>query len=476
MSASVRRSLWRALVVAVGLFGSAYAATGYRNDGTGVWPGTSAPTAWSLTEHLLWRTAMPAWSNASPAVGAGKVCVCGEPTSLICADSATGRVAWSAAHDVLATLTGDEKAKASVLVSAGDAAEAELATLRTEVSRLSREARANPSADASARLKTVQDRMGVLKTAVAAAAQYRTPPNQGLIGWSSPSPAIDATGVWALFGNGVVAAHGLDGALKWSRWLGPPPERMLGYDSGTSASPLRVDDLLVVPFRSLTVLDAATGAVRWTDKRPWPHYGPAAVTKVGGVSMLLLPDGRILRARDGVELAKDLADVWYIAPVVAGDVVIYLEARSGAEVIQSGGVTMKAYRLAAAPGGSVTTTPLWTTKIPAKDPFYGQPVASLGYAYLATSTAELWTVNLTTGTITATRKVAGLTNDTVYAGPMVAGGHLYVGNDSGQTAVLSIGATPELLRVNALEAMRASPAFVDARVYLRSANALYAFQ
>ena len=334
----------------------------------------------------------------------------------------------------------------------------------------------NPSADATARLKTVQDRMGVLKTAVAAAAQYRTPPNQGLIGWSSPSPAIDATGVWALFGNGVVAAHGLDGALKWSRWLGPPPERMLGYDSGTSASPLRVDDLLVVPFRNLTALDAATGAVRWTDKRPWPHYGPAAVTKVGGVSMLLLPDGRILRARDGVELAKDLADVWYIAPVVAGDVVIYLEARSGAEVIQSGGVTMKAYRLAAAPGGSVTTTPLWTTKIPAKDPFYGQPVASLGYAYLATSTAELWTVNLTSGAVTATRKVAGLTNDTVYAGPMVAGGHLYVGNDSGQTAVLSIGATPELLRVNALEAMRASPAFVDGRVYLRSANALYAFQ
>jgi outer membrane protein assembly factor BamB len=472
----VRRSLLRALVVSVGLIGTAFAATGYRNDGTGVWPGTNAPTAWSLTERLIWRTALPAWSNASPAVGAGKVCVCSEPTTLICADATTGRVVWSAPHDVLATLGGDEKAKATALVTAGDAAEAELATLRTEVSRLSREARANPSADASARLKAVQDRMGTLKTAVAAAAHYRTPPNQGLIGWSSPSPAIDPGGVWALFGNGVVAGHGLDGSLKWSRWLGPPPERMLGYDSGTSASPLRVDDLLVVPFGNLTALDAATGAVRWTDKRPWPHYGPPTATKVGGVSMLLLPDGRILRARDGVELAKDLANVWYIAPVLAGDVALYLEARSGAEVIQNSGVTMKAYRLSAAPGGSVTAMPLWTTKIPAKDPFYGQPVASLGYVYMATSTAELWTINLATGAVSATRKLDGLANDTVYAGPMVAGGHLYVGNDSGQTAVLSIGATPELLRVNTLEAMRASPAFLDGRVYLRSANALYAFQ
>lgn len=476
MSADRWRTLLRAVAASACLAGTAVAAVGYRNDGSGVWPGATAPMAWSPTEHVLWRTALPAWSNASPAVGGGKVCVCSEPTSLVCADATTGRIAWSAPHDVIDTLSGDDRTKAAALIATADAAEAELATLRTDVSRLSREVRANPTPEATARLKALQDRMSGLKTSVEAASSYRTPPNQGVIGWTSPSPVTDGAAVWALFGNGVVAAHGLDGSRKWSRWLGPPPGRMLGYDSGTSASPLRVDDLLIVPFRNLTALDAATGAVRWTDAKSWPHYGPPAATKVGGVSVLVLPDGRILRTRDGLELVKGLADVWYIAPIVTGDVVLYLEARSGAEVIQNGGATMKAYRLAPGTAGGVTATPLWTVKVPAKDPFYGQPVVSLGHIYLATATAELWTLDLGTGAVTGTRKLSALATATVYAGPMVAGAHLYVSNDAGQTAVLTLGPAPEQLRVNVLESTRASPAFVNGRAYLRSASALYAFE
>lgn len=78
------------------LAASALAAppVGWRTDGTGRYPDADPPTEWSATKNVVWKCAMPSWSNSTPVIVGDKIFVCSEPTDLVCVSRADGKILW----------------------------------------------------------------------------------------------------------------------------------------------------------------------------------------------------------------------------------------------------------------------------------------------------------------------------------------------------------------------------------------------
>jgi outer membrane protein assembly factor BamB len=449
--------------------------SGWRHDGSGTWPVSQPPTVWASNQPVLWSTPLPVWSNASPAVGGGKVCVCVEPTTLTCLDAATGRVLWSAPHPVADAVPAAERDAVLAREARITTLEAELASVREAYGRLLREARASGSPDAAAKAEVQARRADEIKSALARETDTRTPPDQDMVGWSSPTPVTDGKRVFALFANGVIAAHDLaDGKRLWARWQGTAPVPMLGWEDGHASSPVLAGGVLVVPFRTLTGLDAATGKVLW-EAGPWRHYGTPAVVDLGGVAVVLTPDGRALRASDGAVLRESLADQWYVGPVVSGRTVYYLDARSEALMKRNGGTELHAWRLDGVSGSTLSATKLWTTKLPGTDDaFYAAPAVGGSYVYALTHEARLIVVEASSGRILGEQVIDGIRPTSIWASPSVAGGRLYVTDEKGVTVVLSASGKPVVEATNRGWPTRASLAFEGTRVFVRHRDGVVA--
>ena len=70
------------------------AAVGWQKDGTGNYPDATPVINWSATDNVVWKTPLPSWSNATPVIAGKRIFVCSEPSTLLCADLATGRIVW----------------------------------------------------------------------------------------------------------------------------------------------------------------------------------------------------------------------------------------------------------------------------------------------------------------------------------------------------------------------------------------------
>lgn len=78
---------------------------GWRTDGDGRYPDANPPIHWSPDDNVVWKTAMPAWSNASPVLWAegGRLFVCSEPDQILAVDENDGSILWQhALGDVVA--------------------------------------------------------------------------------------------------------------------------------------------------------------------------------------------------------------------------------------------------------------------------------------------------------------------------------------------------------------------------------------
>ena len=81
---------------------------GWRGDGSGSFPDATPPTEWSKTENVVWKTPMPAHSNASPVIVGDRILVCADPDTLICVNKADGKVLWSKPNDLKSIYSDEE--------------------------------------------------------------------------------------------------------------------------------------------------------------------------------------------------------------------------------------------------------------------------------------------------------------------------------------------------------------------------------
>lgn len=457
------------------LLASALAASpvGFRFDGSGAWPAAHTAVGWTAEGPFAWSTPLPTWSNASPVPFGALVCVEEEPVTLVCLDAATGRVAWRADHPITGALPTAQAAEVQAALDRAPALQAELDQLKATYGDKLRDARRTGAQTDPAALQALADRLEATKAELERIAPWRTPPDQGLIGWSAPTPVTDGTRLYALFGHGVVAAHTADGRAVWQHWQGTLPETMIGYEGGgQSASPALAGDVLVVPAGHLTGLDTATGAVRWALPEPWRHYGSPVVAHVDGLDVVLLPDGRVVRARDGAVVDQGLAEVWYVGPTVVGSRAWFVEARADATVRHAGGVTVKAVTLER-DGDAVTHTQDWAVLAPVTTTTYAAPAVAGGRVYLVSHDRELVVLDADTGAQVAARTLDALAPYKVFASPAVAAGRVFVTSEYGTTVVLD-AATLAPVTVSTTEPMRTSLAWRGDRLFLRTRDRVVA--
>lgn len=444
---------------------------GFRGDGSARYPGATPPPVWSASGPAVWRTPLATWSNASPTLFGSLVCSTEEPVAVVCLDKATGKVRWRVVNDVVSTLPAAEQAGVRARVEAFQALEATLPGLLQEQSAIRRELRSSAAApDAVARLEQVTQRVYAIHGQRTELGRYLTPADKDQIGWATPTPVTDGRSLWVLFGNGVVARFEADGTRTWARWLGEPPtDPMNGYSFGTTASPLLVDGVLVVGFRDLVGLDPATGATRWTVPR-YRDYGTPAVATVAGQKVLLTPDGRAVRPRDGKLLATGLPATWFnTVDVVGADV--YVAASMGRESPRE--FTATRYTLVAAGADAVRAQVVWTTKQASQSRVYATPIVHRGRLLVVDDNGTLYGFDAATGAPDAPQKLP-TQGKGHYAGLVLVGDRVLVANESGGTAWIDVGTATVATPAGASDGYRCTPVAEGARLYVRTLKGMVA--
>src|SRR4051812_9697495 len=112
--ASMRYVLALAFGLALCALCSADAPTGWRQNGTGLFPKATPPTEWAKDRNVLWKLKMPGRSFGSPVVLGDKLLVVSDPGELLCLRASDGKVLWQQ-KTTLAEVFGAERTAEPVL-------------------------------------------------------------------------------------------------------------------------------------------------------------------------------------------------------------------------------------------------------------------------------------------------------------------------------------------------------------------------
>jgi outer membrane protein assembly factor BamB len=444
---------------------------GWRHDGTGVVDDAAAPLVWNQAAPA-WKVPTGAWGNATPVWLDGLLCFTEEPTTLTCVRGDTGEKVWSATSDVVDTLKGAE----------ADAKRAELAEVteletgmranQRKISQLRRSARRGDE-EAAAALPEVSKELDRQKTAYDALRAWLTPPELDMIGYASATPVAQDGHLYAMFGNGVVSKFDAKGQRVWSVWLGPAVVPMRGYDMGSVTSPQWVDGTLLVGHGHLTALSPEDGAVRWAMEDTWVHYGTPAIARVSGKPYAVLPDGRVVRMSDGAVVAEGLGEIWYTGPIAVDDQVWLVGSKGNSG--KSDNAQAWSFTLHEA-GEGLRAEQRWHVVLPDSERLYASPVVHEGVLYAVSRRSHLYAMDAASGEMLYDRELSDKLRGDAYQSLMAVGDAVGLGCESAEFFVIDAGRTFEPRHLNALGTRaRATPVYVGSRAFVRSLDALWAF-
>jgi outer membrane protein assembly factor BamB len=357
---------------------------------------------------------------------------------------------------------------------------------------------------------------------------------------ASPSPAVDADGVYVFFPDYGLIAYDLEGQERWTRPLGP-------FDNiyGMGASPIVVGDLLVLACDQstgsfLAAYDTQTGEERWRTERPEAksgHATPILWTSPEGEEQIVLPGSFLMTGYAAATGERR----WWVrglsfeiksTPAIHGDTVfingygapvndpgnkvlvpsadeVWAQADADdngllsqtefphytqsfwfgvADLDQSGALTREewAYYRAAVEsengmlairlGGSGDMTDSavrW--KYQRAVPQLPSPLVFDGVLYMINDNGIVTTLDPETGERLGQGRFEGALGE-YRASPVAADGHVFFVSMAGAVVVLPSGGDLTPIAVNDLmEDSHATPAFADGRIYIRTAEAVYAF-
>ncbi|HWB00924.1 MAG TPA: PQQ-binding-like beta-propeller repeat protein, partial [Pirellulales bacterium] len=298
-----------------------------------------------------------------------------------------------------------------------------------------------------------------------ALAEHEIEPNvRDKNGFASATPVTDGERVIAFFGNGGLVCYDFQGHQQWHH---PLP----GFNTtwGTGASPLLYrDEVILVHDQNkatsfMLALDKYSGSLLWKhDRAKAMGWSTPLVLHVGDHDELLYAGGETVRGYDpltGEELWKLDGPTHEVVPTLLSDdhLVYCASGRQGPTIaLRAGG------------HGDVTATHLvWRT--PRGGPHVPSPLLYDGHIYTVNDTGIATCLNAADGKLVWQARVRGKFS----ASPIESEGRLYVSSEEGVTYVLKAGPKFEVLAENDLGSpILASPAALDGRLYLRTAEAL----
>ncbi len=442
-------SVFLLIVVAAPVY--AQTVSGWRGDGSGVFPDVNPPLRWSLTDNVVWRTKMPSRSNSQPVIAGDRLFVCAEPFNLLCLRLTDGSVLWERSN--------------SYRDITSDTAWTEIEKELTQAQRLRRrieeldeqlkalEKRKQDGAEAAA-LAEKEKLEAQLKT-LPLAERYTLPITQEQYnGFTTATPTTDGKHVWYVFGNRVVVCYDIDGNRKWAVVLPDHPQAMWGH----STSPLLVGNRLIVCIDDIVALDKDTGEEVWRT-RYGQSWGSPVFARIGNDEAIFMANGRILRASDGKQVARESAPLERASPVVHTGAVYY---------VGNGG---SAYDLPDEVGDKLEMKERWTTDTKG-GLFTASPVIHNGLVYAVADRHILNVLDAKTGESIYVRRLE-LGPEPVWPSLCIAGKYLYVSSRDGATLVLDTGREYKEVARNKLEFFISSPVFHQNRMYVRTNEHLY---
>lgn len=302
---------------------------------------------------------------------------------------------------------------------------------------------------------------------------------------SSPSPVTDGRAVYVMTGTGLLKSFDFNGREQWSRDVqkdyGP-----FGLNWGYASSPLLHEDALYVQVLHgmntdapsyLLRVDKKSGKTVWRVERPTPaerespdSYTTPALLRHGKTVEIVVTGGDVVTGHDpatGKELWRAGGlnpdnNPFYriVASPIAHDGVVYAPTRVK---------PLLAFR-AGGRGDVSKSHLLWSTP---NGPDVPTPATDGKHLYVVNDRGVMYCFDAKTG-----REIYGqqrLRAGTYSASPVVADGKIYATSEDGVTSVVRAGEKFELLAENDLkEFTLSSPAVSDGRLFLRTANHLYA--
>lgn len=280
-------------------------------------------------------------------------------------------------------------------------------------------------------------------------------------GNANPCPVSDGKSVWVVYGTGIVACYDLDGKKRWAEWF--DFRRTTEY--ARTASPVLIGEKLLIHFGPLVCLDAATGKLLWKTEKAEATYGTPVAARIGDVDVVITPAGDAVRVSDGALLATDLGRCTYASPIVQGRMVYFLDK------------SISAVQLPEKADDQFEGKELWFEDLSGE--FYASPVIYEGRIYAVNRSADLYVIDAATGKTRLSRPLelppAGRhATPNIYPSLVLAGEHLFVGNDAGESVWVEIGDEGKSGGVNTLPAgSGCTPIFSGGQIFIRGGKFLY---
>ena len=304
--------------------------------------------------------------------------------------------------------------------------------------------------------------------AVVPAGQPDRPHNKN--GYASATVATDGQRIYASFGGRGLMAVDMNGKQIWHTQIG----RVENYH-GPAGSPLLYKNTVILyqdqrAGSFVAAFDKTTGKQVWRSPRDAQvGWGTPIAIRVGDHDELIVhSQNRVVgyNPDSGAELWRCNGNTFEVipTPVVGYGMLFCASGRAGPT-------------LAIRPGGKgdVTNTHVaWAT--PRGSPFVPSPILHGDVLYTINDMQSIVSAfDARTGDNLWQGRLGVATREGFSASPVAVDGKVFFTNDEGETFVLRAGKTFDLLHVNRMgERTLASPALVDGRWYIRTAQNLYA--
>ncbi len=455
------------------------------------------------TKNIVWMAKLPGFSASSPAIAGEKIFVTGGTSDLACINKADGRVLWMTTCTPCDAITREEKAGADYVEK--------IAPLEGEIVRMNEALlkEHNAANDIHGVSAAQQKKVGELtrqkrevekKLHLALRGLDRkrfVPMNNNEVSGANGTPCTDGQRVYVAMGGGskgpgayVIAAYDLEGKRLWSYH-----ESLGAGEHGNHVSPALVDGKLIyAAMTTILAFDAPTGKMAWRYDLPRDAENYVACTfvptRIGGEGVLITFPSGILRVSDGKMLAKAPKENYFASfstPIIHKGF-LYTD----------GGVFKKQFQAVQLPASAAEPARVaWTM-----DQKQWRMEESSGFSIASAVAFDglYYTVD-TMGVLTvidpAARKTVAMRRMEMYqranrmvfgftASPTMAGGFLYIFDNTGSSLILRPGTEFKEAGRNVIEnqvasawqdykqeLFYASPVFEGSTLYLKGGEYLY---
>lgn len=290
-------------------------------------------------------------------------------------------------------------------------------------------------------------------------------------GFSAPTMACDGRRVFAIFANGDLAGFDLDGKPLWTRNLGKP-DSAYGY----AASLTTFRNLLIIQYdqggdaeagaSSILAVDTATGKTLWRTSRPVRNSwaSPIVVSTGKRVEIITCADPFVLSYDPGT--GKEL----WRTECLSGDVAPSPCFGGGLVFVAQDGAGLFAIK---PPEPSKGDKGEIKWKAEENLPDICSPVTNGELLFTVSSSGMLTCWDAQTGAKQWEHELGAACSSS----PVIVGPNVYITDNDGVTHVVECGRKFRAAGVGKLgEPVRATPAFVAGRIFLRGETSLFAVE